>query len=358
MGHVWLAEHVALNAEVVVKILDPALIDRKDLGDRMRLEAQALGRIRHPNVVSVIDGGRSAAGYPFLVMELLQGRTLHAELAMRRVLPVKDALGLARQTLSGLAAVHAAGIVHRDVKLSNLFLCDPIASAGPGTPRQLKLIDFGIVKIVGDAPNLRPLDFPTTEGAVLGTPSALSPEQALGKTVDHRTDLYAVGLLLYQVLSGAHPFAGLTGGKLVRAYSSRAPELLSRVAKQPIPAALEAAVQKALRRDPEERFQNAAELIAAIDEVEKEIDASDLATSTVVRALAPDSAAPTEPLKSAEVRELNAQVGIEPPVRTDELPPTRTAVPASFRIARRRFVAVSCATAALVVTLLALILWR
>lgn len=356
MGHVWLAEHVALNAEVVVKILDPALIDREDLGDRMRLEAQALGRIRHPNVVSVIDGGRSAGGYPFLVMELLQGRTLHAELSMRRTLPVKEALGIARQALSGLAAVHAAGIVHRDVKLSNLFLCEPITGAPPA--RQLKLIDFGIVKIVGDAPSLRPLAFPTTEGAVLGTPSALSPEQALGKAVDHRTDLYAIGLLLYQVLSGAHPFAGLTGGRLVRAYSTRVPEPLSQTAEQPIPPALETAIQKALSRDPDERFQSATEFIAAIAAIEEGIDTVDVATSTSVQPAAPDSAAPTEPLKSTEVRELNAQMGIEPRARTDELQPTRTAVPASFRAARRRFVVVSCATAALVVAILAFVLWR
>lgn len=361
MGQVWLAEHVALSVQVVVKILDPAHIDRKDLGDRMRLEAQALGRVRHPNVVSVIDGGRSEAGFPFLVMELLVGRTLHAELSERRTLPVPEALGLARQVLMGLAAVHAAGIVHRDVKLSNLFLCDLPPGAAPGTERQLKLIDFGIVKLVGNTAELRPLAFPTTEGAVLGTPSALSPEQARGKHVDHRTDLYAVGLLLHQALAGAHPFAGLSGARLIRAYTKQDPELLSRVATQEIPPALDAIVQKALRRDPTERFQSAEELIRAIDGLTRGEQSTevvpDLAPSP---GTAPEKAAElsTELLQSAEVRELNAQVGIAPRLRTDELPPTRTAIPPSSRAARRRFVAVSCLTAALVVSMLVVLLWR
>lgn len=368
MGHVWLAEHVELDAEVVVKILDPSLVDRKDLGDRMRLEAQALGRVRHPNVVSVIDGGRTEAGYPFLVMERLHGRTLHAERAAGRSFTLPESLAIARQVLSGLAAVHAAGIVHRDVKPSNLFLCDPDVHGAPGVPAVVKLIDFGIVKVVADPPGgagIRPLDFPTVDGTVLGTPSALSPEQALGRAVDHRADIYAVGLLLYQLLTGEHPFKGLTGAKLIRAYASRAPVPPSKKGAPGI-AELDALVLRALDRDPAERYQTAADLIRALDALEREPRSFELPTRTEERPRestprAEPSAAPepTERIGSAELRELDAEAGVLPPTATDQLPLTRTA-PSKPEPSRHglRFATVSCATAFLVFTALAFLLWR
>jgi serine/threonine-protein kinase len=272
MGEVWLAEHVELRAEVVVKLLNPSLSDREDLSDRIRLEAQALARLRHPNIVSVLDAGRTVAGYPFIVMERLRGKTLAAELEVRPVLPVTEALGIARQVLAGLSAAHAVGIVHRDVKATNLFLCDSTQEGDRADGgRFIKIIDFGIAKIVAQPPGpaLQPLRFPTEEGTVLGTPVALSPEQAMGRTVDHRSDLYAVGLLLYRLVAGEHAFGKVRGPALVASYAARTPVPPSQVAPQPLHAELDALVLKALRTKPDERFQSAGDFSGEIDRVER-----------------------------------------------------------------------------------------
>src|SRR4051812_13497338 len=163
MGEVVEAEHRALGKTVVVKLLQRDLARRPDLVDRMRLEGQTLARLEHENLVAVLDLQVTPEGRPYLVMERLRGRTLREELAARGALPPAEAVAFARQALSGLGAAHYVGIVHRDVTLANLFLCDP----RPGTTgRVLKLLDFGLVKVVssagGRAP--RPLLESTDEG--------------------------------------------------------------------------------------------------------------------------------------------------------------------------------------------------
>ena len=143
MGEIVEAEHTALRRRVVVKLLGAKFADSDDFADRMRLEAQALAAISHPHVVTILDLGRTREGRPYLVMEKLVGRTLDEELAARGFLPVAEAVALVRQLLDGLDAAHAAGVVHRDVKPANLFLCDVRRG-----PRVLKILDFGVAKIV------------------------------------------------------------------------------------------------------------------------------------------------------------------------------------------------------------------
>jgi serine/threonine-protein kinase len=202
MGEVLEAEHVTLKRRVVVKLLLPVFDSDPGMADRLRLEAQAVATLAgHPNIVEVLDFGKTPAGRPYLVMERLDGRTLREELRARGPLPVAQAVALAKQLLRGLGAAHSAGLVHRDIKPDNLFLCEP----GANGKQTLKILDFGIVKVaVGRGP--APLALPTAEGMAIGTPRFLAPEQAQGRPVDSRADLYAAGCVLFWMLTGRDPF--------------------------------------------------------------------------------------------------------------------------------------------------------
>lgn len=264
MGLVVEAEHLALGHLVVVKLLHQALAQRADSVDRLRLEAQALARLRHPNLVAVTDFSVTPNGIPFLVMERLAGNTVFDERSRRGALPIAEAIDIARQTLAGLRVVHEAGIVHRDIKAANLFLCD-----GPPGKRTVKLLDFGIAKVLATAPHGRapePLRYPTAEGVTVGTPRCLSPEQARGGAIDARTDVYAVGVLLYSLLVGAGPFDHIRGSlELLHAHVSLAPVPPSHRAAQPIPREVEASVLRALAKRPEDRFASAADFSLALE---------------------------------------------------------------------------------------------
>ncbi|HRI67011.1 MAG TPA: serine/threonine-protein kinase, partial [Polyangium sp.] len=250
MGDVVEAEHVALGKRVVVKLLQERHAHRPDYVDRMRIEAQALAKISHPNLVQVTDFGQTAQGRTFLVMERLRGRNLREELEERKVLPVLEAMNIVRQSLQGLAAAHDAGIVHRDVKLENLFLCEP---TGGSHRRTVKVLDFGVAKVIGLTGENTPLPlaFPTAEGVAMGTPRYFSPEQARGREVDWRTDVYAAGIVLYTLITGRGPFdRHTTLLELTRAHAFEQPEPPSRIAGQFVPPELDAAVLKALAKEP------------------------------------------------------------------------------------------------------------
>lgn len=257
MGEVVEAEHVGLGKAVVVKLLHRDLNARPHLVERLRVEAQALARLAHPNLVVVTDYGRTTEGRAFLVMERLYGRTLREELEARRALPPGEAIAYVAQALAGLEAAHRAGLVHRDVKLDNLFLCEPDAQGR----RALKVLDFGVAKVLapgeGRAPT--PSRYQTEEGVLVGTPRYLSPEQATGGPVDARADIYAAGLVLYALLAGRGPFAHIDSLiDLLRAHAAEVPEPPSRHAPGPIPAELDRAVMRALEKEPGRRFQSAA----------------------------------------------------------------------------------------------------
>ncbi|HVK66506.1 MAG TPA: protein kinase [Polyangium sp.] len=275
MGDVVEAEHVALGKRVVVKLLQERHASRPDFVDRMRIEAQALAKISHPNLVQVTDFGQTAEGRTFLVMERLHGRNLREELEQRQFFPVAEAIDVTRQALAGLAAAHDAGVVHRDAKLDNLFLCD----APDGGRRQVKVLDFGVAKVInvtGDNTPL-PLAFPTAEGVAMGTPRFFSPEQARGRPVDGRADLYAVGMVLYTLLVGRGPFDHITTLlELTRAHAFQVPEPPSRYATQALPAGLDAIVMKALAKEPADRFATARTFAAELERVADGLSASNI----------------------------------------------------------------------------------
>lgn len=280
MGEVVEAEHRALRKRVVVKLVRRALAHDPRFADRLQVEARALAAVSSPHVVSVLDLGQTPSGRPYFVMERLEGRTLGEELQRRGPLPVAEAIDLVRQVLAGLAAAHRVGLVHRDVKLDNVFLCAPGAAA-PGGARVAKVLDFGVAKVLdgalaGAAPGAPPAvdgpAYPTDAGLLVGTPRTASPEQARCQPVDGRADVYAVGLLMYTLVVGHGPFAHVEDALgLLRAHVMERPAPPSRYAGQRIPAALDGAVLKALAKRPEERFESAEAFGAELGRIGAEL---------------------------------------------------------------------------------------
>ncbi len=252
MGTVAECEHVGLARMVVVKLLHSDLAERPDFVDRLRIEAQALARIEHGNLVRVTDFGVTPSGAPFLAMEKLEGQTLAELLRDRRWLPPLEAIDLVGQALDGLGAAHARGIIHRDIKPANLFVCDT-----PQGPR-LKVLDFGIAKVLAEADlgGLAP-KYRTQTGAQLGTPRYIAPEQLQGGVITPATDVYAMGLVLYRALVGKHPFSGLSVYDVYRAQLLEMPPPPSTGAPQPLPAELDRAVLRAISKSPSDRFATA-----------------------------------------------------------------------------------------------------
>ncbi|WP_438015948.1 serine/threonine-protein kinase [Sorangium sp. So ce315] len=310
MGEVIEAAHVGLDKPVVVKLLHRDLNREPRLVERMRVEAQSLARLAHPNLVTVTDFGRTAEGRTFLVMERLHGRTMREELAARGALPALEALDLVMQALAGLAAAHGAGIVHRDVKLENLFVCDADAQGR----RAVKVLDFGIAKVVapgGDGRAPAPSLYQTEEGVLVGTPRYLSPEQACGLAVDARTDVYAAGVVLYTLVAGRGPFEHVGPiHELLRAHASEIPAPPSCHAPRPVPPELDRAVMRALEKRPELRFPDAAAFAAELSRIAAALGGGAGTAPVVPPGLSWQSTAPltVPPVRAVVAPTLNATV--------------------------------------------------
>src|SRR6187549_2509170 len=203
MGEVYLVLHRELGREFVAKVVHARFASDQRVLDRVRVEAQALGKLNHPHIVSVTGFGMTLDERPFIVMEHLRGRTLAAEVAARGALPAWEAVQYTLHLLAALEAAHALGIVHRDIKPDNLFLVEH-----PDGRRVLQVLDFGLARVLPGAGSAAPmpLALPTSTGHIIGTPHFVSPEGALGNKVDARADLYAAGLVLYTLLAGRGPF--------------------------------------------------------------------------------------------------------------------------------------------------------
>ncbi len=265
MGDVYLVEHRETGRRRVAKVVREKHASDPQFLDRARLEIEALGRLRHTNIVRALGAESTADGRPFLVLERLTGCTLAQELELRGgFLPVGEALAITAQILSALSATHELGLVHRDVKPSNVFVCQRVA----GAPL-VKLLDFGIARVTPDAPPDAPdpLALPTESGAVVGTPRYTSPEGAKGDRVDQRADLYAVALVLYKMVAGRGPFDHAGPHEVLAAHASEQPAPPSRYASVPVAAELDQLVLRALAKDPEGRFQTAEDFRFAVEEV-------------------------------------------------------------------------------------------
>ncbi len=258
MGSVYEVEHVELGKRFVLKALLASLSGRDDLALRLRNEQRALGRLEHPNIVGVTDAGVASNGVPFFVMERLEGETLGACLKRRKRLPIVEALEIAAYLLDGLAAAHQIGVVHRDIKPQNVFL---LRDSFP------KILDFGVAKMK-DADNVI-----TRRGIAVGTPRYMSPEQASGDAVDGRSDIYAVGLLLFECIAGSGPFDGARDANvLLLAHLGEPPPPLSSVAHGVSPE-LARLVERLLAKNAAYRPPTAHAAAAELREVARALSA-------------------------------------------------------------------------------------
>ncbi|MFS8071244.1 MAG: serine/threonine-protein kinase, partial [Byssovorax sp.] len=198
MGEVYEAEHLAMGRLVAIKVLNPTRAQDQDAVSRLRHEARVAGTLGHPNICAIYDMGQLDDGSPYLVMERLQGETLAQRLLRETKLPVDELLDVMVQILSALSAAHQRGIIHRDLKPENIFL-----TRREGARPIPKLLDFGISKSEDIEETMADL---TAKTIAAGTPFYMAPEQARGDRVDHRVDLWATGIILYECLSGKRPF--------------------------------------------------------------------------------------------------------------------------------------------------------
>jgi len=261
MGEVFEARHMGLGKLVVVKLIHLAIADDPKFADRLRVEAQALASVSSPHLVSVTDIGRTPDGRAFFVMERLQGVTFRHALAERGPIHPREAITWTIQVLDGLEVANRAGIIHRDIKLDNVFLCDPVAGQAP----IVKVLDFGVAKVVQSTDASFPAPkYATEEGSLVGSPRYVSPEQVRQGAVDARTDVYGVGMLLYQLLVGHDPFSHYRNvPELLHAHLVEIPRAPSAVVpRQHAPYCLpelDHVILKALAKNPADRHQSAEE---------------------------------------------------------------------------------------------------
>jgi serine/threonine-protein kinase len=303
MGAVFEARHEVTGRRFAIKWLLPEMATRGEGIERFVREARFAGGLEHPNVIDVYDVIEDA-GAVFMVMELLEGESLADRLVRRGRLSVADTLRIALPCMRGVARAHAAGIVHRDLKPANLFICEATSEL----PERFKVLDFGISKIIGVPGGDDLSDSLTSSGSLMGTPFYMSPEQLRGRTVDHRADIYAFGVILYQMLSGTLPFTAGTFGDLVLQVLTETPPSLAEMAPE-APVALVQAIERAMARRPEQRYESVQQLIAAL---EQSVGAE--TSSVPARSSAPsDSLPPPQPKPAYKTRPLARSSGLNLP---------------------------------------------
>lgn len=314
MGEVYLGEHVDLRRPAVIKLIKAKYVNEEQVVGRMRREARIVARIRHDALVTIYDLGQSADGRTYIAMEYLEGTVLRRVLQTRGVLPVDEAARWMAQACDGIEVAHQAGVIHRDIKPENLFL----TSTG-----QMKVLDFGVAKPMndGDVTSAR-----TAAGMVLGTPRYMAPEQATGRALFPATDVYAVGCVFFEMITGTPVFEMNDARELLWNHLHTPPPTLVGRTGRAFDPELEALVARALHKDPAQRFPRAADLGAALRRFTerrvsvappREPSVHDKATVRVDDARAF--------VEQAQLRELD--VHAKPTVRVDQpIPDQRTTV--------------------------------
>lgn len=256
-GRVYAATDVRLGRDVAIKVIRPELAGARAFLQRFRKEGTALAKFRHPGIVPIYDI-RERDGLIYYVMPLIRGETLRERLEQYRSMPPKETQRILIELCDCLAATHREGIVHRDIKPDNIIL--------EGYFKSALLMDFGIAKSIEDFTA-------TVSGIMVGTPTYMSPEQASGdETLDHRSDIYSVGVLGYHMLTGRPPFVGSTSHAVISGHVTEPPVPIRRL-NPSVPKALADAVERCLAKDPAHRFQSAMELSEALQKVTFGIEA-------------------------------------------------------------------------------------
>jgi serine/threonine-protein kinase len=252
MGQVYEAAHVNINKRFAIKLLRPEIVANPEAVARFRQEAWSASSIGHVNIVGIDDFANLPDGSVYLAMEFLQGRSLSERMKAEPPLEAGEALDIFVQVCSGLAAAHEKGIVHRDMKPENIFLVEK-----PGRLPAVKILDFGIAKVSGSdgATSL------TRTGAIFGTPFYMSPEQALGKSIDFRSDLYSVGVIMYEVFTGRVPFEAESFMGILTKHVTSQPLPPTEIApERQIAPEIEAAILRCMAKEPADRFASMDEL--------------------------------------------------------------------------------------------------
>ncbi|MCA9557425.1 MAG: serine/threonine protein kinase, partial [Myxococcales bacterium] len=268
MGRVFQARQVSMNRMVALKILRAQLAGDEQLLARFQQEALSVSRLRHPNTITIFDYGRTEDGYLFMAMELLGGRSLYTILREEGPLPLPRALHMMEQVCGSVHEAHQLGIVHRDLKPENIQI-DKVGN----DPDFAKVLDFGIAKIIhGDSDEEKGGKTLTMAGAIFGTPHYMSPEQVHGHKIDHRTDIYSLGIILYELLTGQPPFDGTTPMSVMMAQASRPPPDIREAAPDAdVTDSVAELIAHCLRKDRDERLQDASTLITRLQQVQYEL---------------------------------------------------------------------------------------
>ncbi len=253
MGVVYTATQESLARTVALKVLQPMLAQNGEMILRFKAEAERAGRLAHPHIVQILDFGHEEGASAWIAMELLSGEPLSARIE-RGTLSEAEVVCVARETLSALEAAHAAHLVHRDLKPDNIFLANV-----PGIGASVKVLDFGIAKLLDDEAAAKL----TATGMLIGTPLYMAPEQARGDDVDQRADLYALGAVCYEALTGRPPFTGKNYNALLFSVLSETPQPIETF-RPDISPALSRIIARAMAKDPAERWQSAHEMAEAL----------------------------------------------------------------------------------------------
>jgi serine/threonine-protein kinase len=320
MGFVYAARHAIIDKRVAIKVLRKEAAQDESASQRFIVEAKAASKIGHQNIVDITDFGVLPDGHAYFVMEFLDGPTLAKMQTQLGQFDPQRAIGITVQIARGLYAAHQKGIIHRDLKPENIFVLQR-----DGQDDIIKIVDFGIAKDKAHSKRL------TQVGMVLGTPEYMSPEQATGQPTDHRVDMYALGCILYEMLTADVPFKGENSTKTLTSHvfdpvvppTQKRPDLQT-------PQALEAVVMKTLAKKPQDRYADMKELMNELDRVEADLRAGKLGPAKATTQL-PGHLKPTEP--SALVAD-------------DDLQPARSDMPLYLGIAAAAVVLVGMTIAA------------
>ena len=259
MGEVYMAEHIAIEKRIALKVLRLEYSQKSEVVARFLQEAKSASRIKHPNVVDVFDFGQLEDGRFFLALEFLNGNDLAEEIRKQGLLPTARIIPIMMQVCRALSAAHASGVVHRDLKPENIFL-----NRTDDGEESVKLVDFGIAQMrtIGDGGANNPRL--TKAGTIFGTPEYMAPEQAGGRDTDLRSDVYAIGIILYELFAGKVPFAGTTLVHTLTMHLSETAKPINSLGGRQVSPELEAMIAKAISKAPADRYQTMSALAEAL----------------------------------------------------------------------------------------------
>jgi serine/threonine protein kinase/Tfp pilus assembly protein PilF len=317
MGVVYKAVDTRLDRPVALKFLPDNMLQDSQALERFRREARSASALNHPGICTIYDIGEQD-GRGFIAMEFIDGETLRSHIH-GKALPVEETLKLGMEIAEALDAAHAQGIIHRDIKPANIF----VTKRG-----QAKVLDFGLAKLVSKGVARADADFggevhdsPSIVGIISGTPSYMSPEQVRGDNLDPRTDIFSLGLLLYEMATGSQAFSGATGGKIIEAVLTRSP-VPARNVNPDIPPRLEEIINKALEKDREQRYQHAADIRADLQRLQRDNDSGTVSgwrAKEDSESLPPSDTSHLHPTGKQRTRNSTAQTGALRPERVSKI---------------------------------------